>query len=485
MRCWFGICLFALFLSFRGFAIDAVVSHTVFFAYQSKGQPAKPYIEIYWQIDPKSLHFNNTDYTTKVQTDVTFTNDTGTVGQDHYILRTETRKNLSDAFNQNILELHRYFLPAGTVNIKLSLVEIAVPGNTFSYSDSVTVINNPSDVHYSGLQLLDTAYNSLEENTFFKNGITQIPLCYNFLDNNKKKLLFYTELYNSSLVNTAERPIIQQVFVSKKNSSSPVYGLSRYDTLKPADIFPVFSSFNINKLPSGNYTINVVLRNKNGSQLTSTSLFFQRSNMKPQTPDVKLADTGVEDITIFDISQTFVNKYKAAQLRAILKMLLPISTPIEKNSIEVFLEKPDETYTRYFIYNFWKSRNDANPKKDWDAYVERIREVNKLFGYSAIPGYETERGYIYLKYGKPNETITAENEQGALPYEVWQYNAPGTQGSPGVFLFYRPGFMINDYKLLHSTVRGEQRNTNWRNVLYQSGQPANNSRAEQYLQGSR
>lgn len=481
MRRWFRICLFAMFLSSKGFAIDAVVSHTIFYALQANGQPAKPYVEICWQIDAKTLHYDKTDFATKLQTDIIFSNDTGIVGQDHYILRTQKRSSISEALGQNIFELHRYFLPPGKVSIKIALTEIAVPNNTFTYADTALIKEHATGAYYSDIQLLDTAYNSLDENVFFKNGLIQIPLSYNFLDNHKKKLFFYTELYNTAGVDKTQQPFVQHIFVSKKGGDVPIYKLDKWDTLKPSDIQPIFSGFPADNLPSGNYMLNIVLLNKDGLTVTSASVFFQRSNITPQKNDVKHTDTGIEDVTVFDISATFVKKFTAPQLRAILKMLIPISSPLEKNTIQTFLEKPDETYTRYFIYNFWKSRNDANPKKDWDDYVERVREVNRLFGYSALPGYETERGIIYLKYGKPNERIIAENEQGALPYEIWQYNAPGKQSSPGVFLFYRPGFMINDYKLLHSTVNGEQRNTRWRSILYVSGTPANNARAEQYL----
>src|SRR5207253_172411 len=142
------------------------------------------------------------------------------------------------------------------------------------------------------------------------------------------------------------------------------------------------------------------------------------------------------------------------------KMLMPVSTPLEHASIESFLKRPEETYMRYFLYNFWKNRNEKDPAREWEKYTDKVREVNKLFGGDTRPGYETDRGFIYLKYGKPNERIIVENEAGSLPYEIWQYNAPGKQNRPGAFLFYRPGSMVSDFRLLHSTVQGEVRNNN-------------------------
>ena len=46
--------------------------------------------------------------------------------------------------------------------------------------------------------------------------------------------------------------------------------------------------------------------------------------------------------------------------------------------------------------------------------------------------------------------------------------------------------MVNEYTLLHSTVKGEMRNTNWRANLYTNGGAGNslNSRAEQIFQNN-
>jgi GWxTD domain-containing protein len=142
-------------------------------------------------------------------------------------------------------------------------------------------------------------------------------------------------------------------------------------------------------------------------------------------------------------------------------------------------------YSRYFIYNFWLSRDKENPEKRWKEYAEQVKQANKLFGSSMLPAYETERGRIFLKYGRPSDRIVVENEQGALPYEIWQYNTLSTTGD-AMFLFYRPGLIANDYKLLHSTLSTEVVNRAWRSYLYTGGSQASdgsrNSRAEQYFQ---
>jgi hypothetical protein len=113
--------------------------------------------------------------------------------------------------------------------------------------------------------------------------------------------------------------------------------------------------------------------------------------------------------------------------------------------------------------------------------------VNKRFNSTTTPGYETDRGFIYLRYGPPTDIITVENDQGCLPYQIWQYNVLTQLNKKNVadvfFLFYKSNEMINDYRLLHSNVAGELQNNQWRMLLYINNGTGDysNSRAEQYI----
>jgi GWxTD domain-containing protein len=270
------------------------------------------------------------------------------------------------------------------------------------------------------------------------------------------------------------------MFISRKPYESPLLGIVQRDTIVAAQVIPFIGHFNIGPLTSGNYYVSAILENNQGITVAQRSMFFQRSNKSPETArDSAATDSAEQNITYLDLNATFVAKYSFVQIRAILKMMLPVVSPSEANIIHGFLKKPDETYMRYFIFNFWKDQDSKNPKKAWDEYSSKVREVNKLFGYGHLPGYETERGMIYLKYGKPTNRIVVENEQGSLPYEVWQYNSTAKQGSGSFLIFYRPPNMINDFRLLHATIPGEIRNAQWRQILYTNGSnPA--ARAEQF-----
>jgi GWxTD domain-containing protein len=479
MRRWLGILMVVLFGAFDAAAIEAVVSYAIFWLPDAKHEGRFfPYIELYWQIDPGSIHYAKSaegKFFGMITTKVVFRKDTGIVKQDSYVLKTDA-VDKDQLLSQKILELQRYPLTEGRVVMTLELSESK--GLAYTFTDTINISQEVSKPFYSDIQIMDTAFSSTEKGSFYKSGMQQVPMCMNFINEERKIMQYYCELYNLGVVDNEGNPVVHRAYISKKQFDAPVYNLSHSDTIK-ADVVIAFSKqFDISVLPSGNYYLNTVLEDKEKRKLAQSSVFFQRSNKNPQKQVV--TDTGFEKITVFNLDKTFVAKYTMAQLKAILKMLLPICDAKEKETIHGFLKRPDENYIRYFIYNFWSKRGDKKPDKAWDAYTEQVREVNKLFGVSSTPGYETERGFIWLKYGKPNERVVVENERGSLPYEVWYYNAPGTQGNPGVFLFYNPGFMVGDFKLLHSTIIGEVRNMSWRSNLYTNGQNQG-ARAEQYI----
>ncbi len=491
MSRWIGLCFLLSLTGKIAYAISALPSYAVFYLPARDDKAHQPYLELYWQIDPSTVQFAKNDagvWLGKIKTTIDIIHDTGIIASEKYYLQTTPAASLRAAQLQNIMDLHRYIVPTGKLKISVTLSQEGNEGQMYTYSDTVEV-PAPEKTFYSMLQLLDTAYKTdAKDNIFLKNGNLQVPSCINFVDDHRTIMHYYTELYGTGNITSEQLPLTQYVFISRKEYDHPVASLLQTDTLVPGIVLPILGRFKTDVLPSGNYHLNIVLKDNKGQELAKNTQFFQLINTNP----VRVVDTiGIdssgavfERVEVFDLSSTFAGKYNIAQLKAILKMLKPIATENELLNIESFGQRPDETYMRYFVYNFWKTRSPADPEKGWKDFTKLVKDVNKLFGNSRNPGYESERGFYYLKYGPPDQRYVVTAEETAWPYEIWQYNAPGKQSSQGVFLFYNPGFMLGDYKLLHSTVQGEMRNNNWRAELYKTGGSSNNlnSRAEQILQ---
>jgi GWxTD domain-containing protein len=492
-----GFCFILLFSAIHANAIDAVVAHTVFYLHDSAHNNSLwPAVETYWEINPHTIHYSTTPEKTiigRIKAHIIFTSDSGFVKDEQFILQTVPSTNVKDLGSHRIIDLRRYFLTPGTFHMKFILTDVADSINQYTYTDTFTIPAPVSTAFYSGLQLLDTTVLSAAKTIYEKNGRQQIPVCTNFLDEPKHTLHYYAELYDANLVSKNDYPLVQKVYIARKPDESPIDNFIRKDTIKGGEFSTLSGDFDIRYLGSGNYYLVATLENNYHAPVATNCLFFQRLNLHPMVDTVKKAaiatavDTGMESINVLNLNKTFVAKYDLGQVKAILKMLIPFSDNMAVNTINGFLKNPQELYMRYYIYNYFLNINKKDPERAWKEFSEKIIDVNKRFNGRITPGYETDRGIIYLKYGEPSEIITVENEPGALPYEIWQYNTLTQLNKKdipdAIFLFYKAN-ETEEFRLLHSTVSGEVQNTAWRRYLYlNSGSSSlDNSRAAQYLE---
>ena len=109
---------------------------------------------------------------------------------------------------------------------------------------------------------------------------------------------------------------------------------------------------------------------------------------------------------------------------------------ITKEELRAFKALATDEERENFIENFWR-RRDPNPDTEEneyrEEYYERIAYANEHFA-SGIPGWRTDRGRIYISWGKP-DSIESHPSGGAYdrpsyegggstttyPFEVWFY----------------------------------------------------------------
>lgn len=164
-------------------------------------------------------------------------------------------------------------------------------------------------------------------------------------------------------------------------------------------------------------------------KLTLTSLLIAASVPLAFAQDPK--ETPTQNV------ETKARKQKAEVTRIyedwMKKDVYYIITPEEKKAFKAL--KTDEEREN-FIENFWR-RRDPNPDTEEneyrEEYYERIAYANEHFA-SGIPGWLTDRGRIYITWGKP-DSVEAHPSGGsydrpsyegggsttAYPFEVWFY----------------------------------------------------------------
>lgn len=135
-----------------------------------------------------------------------------------------------------------------------------------------------------------------------------------------------------------------------------------------------------------------------------------------------------------------------------------IITPIEK---KVFLQLSADRERELFIQAFWKKR-DPNPLSEInefkEGHEERIDYANRNFGrISALPGWKTDRGRVYIILGAPLSVQHYDNLSSIYPAEVWSYQGMSKYGLPDAFdiVFYkRHG--VSDYRLYSPSADGPE-----------------------------
>jgi GWxTD domain-containing protein len=116
----------------------------------------------------------------------------------------------------------------------------------------------------------------------------------------------------------------------------------------------------------------------------------------------------------------------ASNWKEVVDMVVHIATRAE---IETLRTTPPEERAAAFD-RFWKSK-DPSPESEvneWrDEYYRRIRFANQQFTTPFQPGWRTDFGTVYVKYGEPDEVERFPFELSRKPYEVWYYYAQRRQ----------------------------------------------------------
>jgi len=415
-----------------------------------------PYIETYLSVVGSSATYaktaNNT-YQSKIEVTLIFKQGEEIKKFKKYNLSSpEIKDSLSE--RSNFMDQQRITLPNGKYEFEVSIKDLNSTEAPFK-STQILSIDYPNDkVSISDIELIESLKKTTSKSVLTKSGYDIVPYTSDFYPEDFEKIAFYTEIYNANkVIGENEAFLISyhiETFENKKMIGS--YRSFARETAKPVNI--LLKSFAIESLPSGNYNLVVEARNKQNELLAEKKIFFQRSN--PKSTPLLVSE---------DYLNTFVDNLTAKELSENIKSIEPISTTVEINYAENQLKGKDEAMMKQYFYNFWLARNDLDPETEWKNYQELVKTSNKLFTTGIKKGYTTDRGRIYLKYGKPNTRTVINSEPSSYPYEIWHYHK--VKGfSNKRFVFYSRDLVTNDYPLLHSDMPGHIYNAQWKVQLH-------------------
>ena len=135
-----------------------------------------------------------------------------------------------------------------------------------------------------------------------------------------------------------------------------------------------------------------------------------------------------------------------------------IISPVEK---DVFLKLRSDRERDLFIKAFWKHRDptlstDENEFKE--EHDRRIEHANQYFGKGTPkPGWNTDRGRIYIILGEPGNIQTFDAKIEIYPVETWFYQNMEDRGLPPAFqLMFFQDKGHGEYKLYNPINHGPQ-----------------------------
>ena len=435
-------------------AIDAQFKHAVFV------QPGKgPYVETYLAVNSRSVHFIKLDTNklqSAIQITISFERNDSIILFDKYVLRSpeiDTNTSLDFSF----VDLQRFSLPAGVYFMEVQIRDQYDTNNVAKASGNIELRMPNSAPLFSDIMLVNEMRKSSNPNPLTKSGLDLLPRPSFFYNTGQDTLRFYAEMYGS------DRLLNDSVFIIKATlefgEGQVMDNCSRFYRQKSKAVNIVADAFLISEVPSGNYLLRLEARDRDNNLITSVTQEIQRLNSK-----IAFDEQRMKAILT---SMSFVESMEEQELRNNISAVRPISEIFEREYADNLLAQKelDVELLRKYMLSFWSRRNSTNPEKAWYEYREKVKETVELFSSKITPGYESERGRVYLQYGKPNSRTVVVNEPSAFPYEIWWYYE--YKGQRNIrFVFYNPDMITNDYLLLHSEALGEPFDPQWRLILF-------------------
>ncbi len=356
------------------------------------------------------------------------------------------------------MDQQRYFIPEGDYEMEIQISDLYAGKKPFSAVQPIEIRFDPVKITFSGIQLVKTCTPSTEENILTKGGYDMVPMVSNFFPESLNRLIYYTEVYNSDKNLTPGEKFLVTTRVKSFETGNTLKEFVHYKKVDARPVVPILNEFDISRLPSGNYTLNIEVRNKLNEMVAYNEVFFQRSN-----PSIQY---DLNDLASIDVTSNFAGAINSPDtLLEFIRSLDPIATDLEKTFIYKQAEDADQKTRQQFFYNFWLARNQADPEKEWRDYYGLVVIVNSVYKTQIHKGYESDRGRVYLKYGPPNIITESYNEPSTYPYEIWHYYELSDNQRNKKFVFYTHDLITNNFTLLHSDAIGEVSNYKWQIFL--------------------
>lgn len=440
-----------LLLSAVSFSQERFLFYSDFSIY--KYSDSKSIIELYFSVNQRDLNYkiSNDNYVGQANIEIVIYDKLKDkiIFDDLFGLQSKVTDTSKANLNNKIIGQQNFTLNPGEYVIKL----LGCDFNKKSNCDSVKLDINVSSfdnakTSLSDVQLASNISKSDDKNSiFYKNGLEVTPNPDALFGMNLKTISYYFEIYSIKNEFPGDNNYLVKTITDFSNN---VVKRECSPENSKSDAFFKIGSMNIDSLDKGVYFFKVMLLDSTtGKSIEKEKKFFVYNVSKNITSDQS------------DSKGFLSSEYKTMSLDKLedeYNKVIYIRTSPEKeeyNKLKTLDEK------RKFMYEFWRKRNKnlfSNYNEYKIEYFKRVNESNLYYKQGFMEGWKTDRGRIYITYGKPSDVESHPSESDSRAYEIWTYE--NIQGG-AICVFGEKEIGSSYYHLLHSTIRGEFQDEGW------------------------
>lgn len=412
------------------------------------------FLEVYYGIPEACLSFlaDSGMYRASARLRLEVRSDTGTVASKEWLVPHAMKDTSELAMGQSLMGIVSVAVPKGEYRISLAVHDANSPSRRDSMTAPISVKGfEDTRESLSDIELCTTIRQSGDKGSvFYKNTLEVIPNASRMYGIGLPILQYYVEVYNlanahgdshvllrTSVINGAGKEVKQQSRTKPRLHNSTVE----------------VGTVNLSGLGSGSYRLRLALVDT----MHAAEHLLATSEKKFFIYRVGSAADSIAASTFEPVGGGEFSFMTEEEVRQAFDYAQYVATESEESQYD---RLSDLKGRQNFLADFWRRRDpDASTAVNEfkQAYYERIEYANKNLSNRINDGWKSDRGRVYVIYGRCDEVERVPSTAESLPYEVWHYE--GMQG--GVIFVFVDRNNFGNYTLVHSTHRNELHNENW------------------------
>lgn len=357
---------------------------------------------------------------------------------------------LEDAYKEDVrvFDCIGTLLPPGDYNLKLTVIDANTKREGLSTASFRVKDFSEDELQISDIELayqIEAINSDSVFSPLIKANRRVIPNPNGYFSNEDSAAFLFFEVYNLAAP-TSEVETFELDIDVRDQYGYELKDLEPMTRKKPGTTAVMSEAISLAGLPGGTYIIEVQIKDpatgNKANSLKPFSLVYAFDQLSPtmEQPD-QFTD---EDAELME------------------QVIHYISSSDEKK----LYRELDLEGKKNMLARFWEERN-PEPGSKMNIYkneiFRRFMYANYYFSSTLIDrtnGWKSDRGRVYITYGEPDEIERFPSSMESKPWMKWTYDRlPGQRGGDYFIFVDEDGY--GNYRLVHSTLRGEISNPEW------------------------